>query len=54
MYKKKGGRGLSNIKDSVDASIRWHEYKMKKSKERLIPVTRNNAEKQKYQQNNNN
>ena len=39
--RKEGGRGLASIKDSDDTSIRRLEVYIKKSKERLITVTRN-------------
>ena len=40
--KKEGGRGLTTIQDSVDASIQRLDDYMKKNIERLISVTRNN------------
>ena len=40
---KKGGRGLTSIQDSVDASIQWLEGYIKKCRGRLITVTRNNT-----------
>ena len=36
--RKEGGKGLANIEDSVDASIRGVEDYIKKSKERLMTV----------------
>ena len=41
--RKEGGREHASIEDSVDASIRRLEDYIRKSKERLIPATRNNT-----------
>ena len=43
VLRNEGGRGLSNIADSIDTSIRRLEDYIKISKERLITVTRNNT-----------
>ena len=43
MSKKEGGRGFANIEDNIDTSIRRLEYYIKKNKERLIAVIKNNT-----------
>ena len=40
----KGGRGLANIKNSVDALIQWFEDYVQKRGERLITATRKNTD----------
>ena len=42
--RKKGGRGLASIEDSVDASIRWLEDYMGKHEGWLITVIRNDTD----------
>ena len=44
MSTKEGRRGLTNIKDSVDASIRGLEDFMKKTRERIIIAASNNTD----------
>ena len=39
--RKEGGRGLSSIQDSINASIQQFKDNIKKHKGRLIAVTRN-------------
>ena len=43
LSRKVEGRGLTNIKDSDEASIKHLQDNIKKSKERLITDTRNNT-----------
>ena len=61
--RKKGGRGLASIKDTVDASIRQLEDYIEKHERGLITTTRNDADntvdervtttkKQKWKENN--
>ena len=61
--RKDGGRGLTSIEDSVDASIQWFEDYKEKHRGRLITATRNNTDntrfnrteitwKQKWEENN--
>ena len=40
---KKGGRGLTNIEDSVDASIQELEEHIKKMKKLITPASRRNG-----------
>ena len=42
--RKKGGRGLTSIKDSVDASIQRLDDNIEKRRGELITVTRNNID----------
>ena len=42
--REEGGRGLTSIQDSVDASIKRLEDYIKKRRRRLITYTRNNTE----------
>ena len=51
--RKKGGRGLASIEDSVDASIQRFEDYIEKHKGGLIIATRNNTNMM-HQQNDNN
>ena len=44
MSRKGGGRELTSIEDSIDASIQRLEDYIEKRKERLITVTRNNTD----------
>ena len=41
---KKEGRGLSNIEDSVDASVQWVDNYIEKRGGRLITASRNNTD----------
>ena len=40
--KKQTGRGVANIEDGLDASVRGHNDYIRKSKERLIIANSNN------------
>ena len=44
VQRKKGGRGLARIEDSVDASIRQLEDYIEKRKRGLITTIRNNTD----------
>ena len=44
MYRKEGERGRVSFENSVDTSIRRFEYFIKKSKERIVSVTRNSRD----------
>ena len=42
--RREGGRGLTSIEDSVDASLQWLKDYIEKHRGRLIIVTRNNTD----------
>ena len=42
--RKKGGRGLASIEDSVDASIQWLEDYIEKHERGLITAIRNDTD----------
>ena len=44
MSRKEGGRGLTNIEDSVDTSIQRQENYIKNRRGRLITATKNNTD----------